>query len=289
MSATLKCPHGSADSKLVLLPTSRIISGGKLKANIGDAKPFVNILPFGTCKSMANPTVAAATAAAQGVLQQMPCTPVCAMWIGGKTNALAGTLPALMSNDRVMCTFGAGMITISDSGQGVGAPAITIPPLFPLFAALLYFDALLNIIKGIQKIESWEQALVILKQVAMTVAQLAAGALFNKLMGSGKLQKLLQKVPPQVMSKLSKAIGIGMKAVGIGMQALSLAKTGLQAANQLNQLKQMSESSDKEQCEEYARRGYTEKEAQNQISGTSEKCNPAVRDALGAYTGGGRK
>jgi hypothetical protein len=78
---------------------------------------MVNIMPFGTCKSMANPTVAAATAAAQGVLQQMPCTPVCTVWIGGKANVLVNNIPALMKNDKLLCTFGAGMITIKNSGQ----------------------------------------------------------------------------------------------------------------------------------------------------------------------------
>jgi hypothetical protein len=123
MGAALKCPFGSAESKLMMTPQHRVQSGGKMKANIGDAKPFVNIMPFGTCKSMANPTVAAATAAAQGVLQQMPCTPVCTVWIGGKTNVLLDGMPALMKNDKLLCSFGQGMIEIKDSGQGASSPA----------------------------------------------------------------------------------------------------------------------------------------------------------------------
>jgi len=128
MGATLKCPMGSATSKLMMTPQHRVQSGGKFKASIGDAKPFVNIMPFGTCKSMANPTVAAATAAASGVLQQMPCTPVCSVWIGGKTDFLVDGMPALMTNDKLLCTFGVGMIEIKDSGQGSPPPSPPPPP-----------------------------------------------------------------------------------------------------------------------------------------------------------------
>src|ERR1041385_2786489 len=74
--ATLQCSFGVAPSTLTVLPTNRTIAGGVPRAAIMDNKPLVNILPFGMCLSLANPTVAAATAAALGVLTPMPCIPV---------------------------------------------------------------------------------------------------------------------------------------------------------------------------------------------------------------------
>ena len=115
--ATLKCSMGDSTSKLVVLPTSRVKLKGKPKANITDCKPMVNVKPLGKCKSMINPAVAAATAAAQGKLQPMPCTPMCSIWIGGKTNDLVGKKPALMKGDKAVCPLGAGMIQVKDSGQ----------------------------------------------------------------------------------------------------------------------------------------------------------------------------
>ena len=116
MGATLECSMGSASSKLIVLPVHRVQLKGKFRANISDGKPFVNILPFGQCKSLANPAVASATAAAQGTLTPMPCTPVCTMWMGGKTNVLVDNMPALLNSDKIVCSF-AGMIKINDSGQ----------------------------------------------------------------------------------------------------------------------------------------------------------------------------
>ena len=118
MGATLKCSFGSATSKLMMTPQHRIQQGGKFKANIGDAKPAANIMPFGQCKSPANPLVAAATAAANGVLQPQPCTPICVAWIGGHAKLLVDKMPALTNKDHLLCTFGQGMIEIKDSGQG---------------------------------------------------------------------------------------------------------------------------------------------------------------------------
>lgn len=73
--AMLQCSFGMAPSSLMVLPQNKVTNVMGL-ANIMDNKPMVNIMPFGMCSSMANPTVASATAAALGVLTPMPCIPV---------------------------------------------------------------------------------------------------------------------------------------------------------------------------------------------------------------------
>ena len=88
-SAQLMCTFGLAPSALVVLPLNRVLSGNQPAANIMDHKPMVNIMPFGACTSLANPTVAAATSAALGVLTPMPCIPATATpWVPGAVTVL---------------------------------------------------------------------------------------------------------------------------------------------------------------------------------------------------------
>ena len=90
--AVLSCSFGMAPSVLNVLPANKVVSAMPI-ATIMDNKPIVNILPFGMCSSMANPTVAAATAAALGVLTPMPCLPVIsAPWVSGKPYNPGGQL-----------------------------------------------------------------------------------------------------------------------------------------------------------------------------------------------------
>src|SRR5918998_806364 len=103
MGATLQCSFGVAPSTLVVLPQNRVLTQTPA-ANIMDNKPLVNILPFGMCQSLANPTVAAATAAALGVLTPMPCVPVTpAPWVVGSPTVLIGKMPALNHTSKLMC------------------------------------------------------------------------------------------------------------------------------------------------------------------------------------------
>lgn len=114
--AMLQCSFGVAPSSLVVLPANKVLSSAPA-ANIMDNKPMVNILPFGMCQSLANPTVAAATAAALGVLTPMPCIPVTAApWAPGSPKVLIGNMPALDNNSKCMCNWG-GVIQIVNPGQ----------------------------------------------------------------------------------------------------------------------------------------------------------------------------
>jgi Domain of unknown function (DUF4280) len=117
MGAMMQCSFGVAPSSLVVLPTNRVLTNQVPDANIMDHIPMVNIMPFGMCTSMANPTVAAATAAALGVLTPMPCIPATpAPWVAGAPTVLLGNFPSLDNVSQLMCMW-AGVITFVDAGE----------------------------------------------------------------------------------------------------------------------------------------------------------------------------
>lgn len=107
MGAMLQCTFGLAPSTLVVLSANKVMAEGPPAANIMDHKPMVNILPFGVCNSPANPMVAAATAAALGVLTPMPCIPATAApWVPGAPTVLIAQTPALDNVSKCMCNWG---------------------------------------------------------------------------------------------------------------------------------------------------------------------------------------
>src|SRR6202008_969003 len=96
MGAMMQCTFGMAPSSLVVLPTNRVMTDQVPDANIMDHIPMTNIMPFGMCMSPANPTVAAATAAALGVLTPMPCIPATVSpWVPGIATVMLGNMPTL--------------------------------------------------------------------------------------------------------------------------------------------------------------------------------------------------
>ncbi|WP_035056453.1 DUF4280 domain-containing protein [Andreprevotia chitinilytica] len=115
--AMLQCSFGVAPGTLNVLPTNCTMAGGMPAATIMDNAPIVNIAPFGMCQSPANPMVAAATAAALGVLTPMPCIPATAApWVPGAPTVMIGKMPALDGNCMLMCNWG-GVIKINMPGQ----------------------------------------------------------------------------------------------------------------------------------------------------------------------------
>lgn len=117
MGAQLQCSFGAAPSSLVVLPKNRVTTNYMPDANIMDNIPMVNILPFGMCSSIANPTVATATTAALGVLTPMPCLPVIpAPWTPGNPTVLIGNMPIVNNTSKCFCAFG-GVISIVNAGQ----------------------------------------------------------------------------------------------------------------------------------------------------------------------------
>lgn len=114
--ALLQCSFGAAPAPLQVLPVNRVLSGTPA-ATIMDCAPIVNIAPFGVCNSIANPMVAAATAAALGVLTPMPCMPATpAPWAPGSPTVLIGSLPALQNSSKLMCMW-AGVIQVAAPAQ----------------------------------------------------------------------------------------------------------------------------------------------------------------------------
>ena len=110
------CSFGMAPSVLNVLPAAKVQCSSMAPACITDNQPMVNIMPFGMCTSMANPQVAAATAAALGVLTPMPCIPVTsAPWAPGSPTVLVGGKPAVNHTCKCMCNWG-GVIQVVNPG-----------------------------------------------------------------------------------------------------------------------------------------------------------------------------
>jgi hypothetical protein len=116
--AMMMCTMGVAPMSLTVIPKGPPVeAGSQLVATISDNIPMANIPPFGMCNSMANPAVAAATAAKLGVFTPGPCLPVIpAPWAPGSPTVMVGGTPALTSDSTCMCAW-AGQISITQPGQ----------------------------------------------------------------------------------------------------------------------------------------------------------------------------
>lgn len=113
--AMCTCSFGMVPSSLMVTPENRVVATMPL-ATIMDNVPLKNIMPFGMCSSIANPQVAAATAAALGVLTPMPCIPMTtAPWVPGSPTVLIAGKPALNQNSKLLCNWG-GVIQVGYPG-----------------------------------------------------------------------------------------------------------------------------------------------------------------------------
>lgn len=114
--ATLMCTFGTAPCQLTATNAPTQMCEGKTIATIMDAAGGVNIPSFGMCTSLANPQVAAATAAALGVLTPQPCVPQTSSWIPSGKPLLIEGKPLLTQDCQCMCAW-AGTIAIQNPGQ----------------------------------------------------------------------------------------------------------------------------------------------------------------------------
>ena len=115
-TAVCTCTFGAAPAVLPVTSQQTVMSCNMLQATIMDNKPPT----FGMCASLANPTVAAATAAALGVLTPMPCIPVTpAPRAPGAPTVLVCGKPLLNNTSKLICAYG-GVIQVSLT------PALTV-------------------------------------------------------------------------------------------------------------------------------------------------------------------
>ena len=114
--AIMTCSFGAAPSSFISTPrmvNTSMMAGGVIMDNI----PMANVPPFGVCTSLANPTVASATAAALGVLTPMPCVPMLpAPWVPGNPNVMISNIPSIDDTCQLMCAWG-GVIQFSFAGE----------------------------------------------------------------------------------------------------------------------------------------------------------------------------
>ena len=117
VSGNIMCSFGTTPAPLKVTSQATVMAEGKPVATIQDCQGMANIGPFGMCTSLANPQVAAATAAALGVLTPQPCIPVPAgTWIPTKPKVLIGGKPCLASDCKMMCAY-AGSLSVTIPGQ----------------------------------------------------------------------------------------------------------------------------------------------------------------------------
>ena len=116
MGTPCTCTFGTTPVPIMVSSQQTVITSNTPQATIMDNK----FLPFGMCSSLANPAVAAATAAAAGVLTPQPCIPaIAAPWVPGAPTVMVCGKVLLNDSSKLICNFG-GVISPTKS------PAVTV-------------------------------------------------------------------------------------------------------------------------------------------------------------------
>lgn len=116
--AGCQCSFGTIPCTLQVTSQLTCMADGLPAATVQDMQPGINLSGFGMCTSLVNPAVAAATAAAFGVLTPQPCTMAPAgPWSASNPKVLAGGIPCLGSDAALICALGAGNIRVVLPGQ----------------------------------------------------------------------------------------------------------------------------------------------------------------------------
>ncbi|GMV98142.1 MAG: DUF4280 domain-containing protein [Phycisphaerae bacterium] len=107
--AMLQCTCGTTPSALIVTSQQQVKIGNQLAATVMDNAFTTNIPPFGPCSAL--------TAKASGV--STPCALVAAgPWMPGSTSIVKiGNQKALLDTDKLNCTAGPGVISVSNPGQ----------------------------------------------------------------------------------------------------------------------------------------------------------------------------
>ncbi|MCD8331767.1 MAG: DUF4280 domain-containing protein [Oscillospiraceae bacterium] len=115
-TAVCTCSFGAAPMALPVTSQMTVQICGQLAATSMDNQ----CTTFGMCSNPANPTVAAATSAAFGVLTPMPCVPMTvAPWAPGCPTVLVCGKPLLNNTSMLTCAYG-GVIQVTMT------PAMTV-------------------------------------------------------------------------------------------------------------------------------------------------------------------
>jgi hypothetical protein len=115
--AILQCSQGVAPSSLVVTDQGTG-SDGPPVATVADHVSMTNITGFAMCRSLANPSVASATSAAQGTLTPMPCVPLTPSgWSGGSGVITIRGKAALLDSSTCSCSYNGSISIVAPASQ----------------------------------------------------------------------------------------------------------------------------------------------------------------------------